>query len=69
MRRLEFVLYRLVHDTAWQPVPPEEFDSSPVLRKAIILGYGPIRPWLSIAHWYIFIHEAFTLLFSVYMFT
>ncbi|VVB17301.1 unnamed protein product [Arabis nemorensis] len=41
----------LVHDTAWQPVPPEEFDSSPVLRKAIIFGYGPIRPWLSIAHW------------------
>ncbi|CAN8273373.1 unnamed protein product [Cochlearia groenlandica] len=41
----------LVHDTAWQPVPPEEFDSSPALRKAIILGYGPIRPWLSIAHW------------------
>ena len=47
-------LYRLVHDTAWQPVPPEEFDSSPVLRKAIIFGYGPIRPWLSIAHWYVY---------------
>ncbi|KAK4392789.1 Omega-6 fatty acid desaturase, chloroplastic [Sesamum angolense] len=43
----------LVEDTAWQPVNPEEFDSSPVLRKAIIYGYGPFRPWMSIAHWLI----------------
>ncbi|KAL0337708.1 UNVERIFIED_CONTAM: Omega-6 fatty acid desaturase, chloroplastic [Sesamum calycinum] len=40
----------LVEDTAWQPINPEEFDSSPVLRKAIIYGYGPFRPWMSIAH-------------------
>ncbi|KAL0286450.1 UNVERIFIED_CONTAM: Omega-6 fatty acid desaturase, chloroplastic [Sesamum angustifolium] len=43
----------LVEDTAWQPINPEEFDSSPVLRKAIIYGYGPVRPWMSIAHWLI----------------
>ncbi|KAI8004569.1 hypothetical protein LOK49_LG08G02728 [Camellia lanceoleosa] len=38
-------------DTAWHPVWREEFDSSPVLRNAIIYGYGPLRPWMSIAHW------------------
>ncbi|XXG58867.1 hypothetical protein AAC387_Pa04g1062 [Persea americana] len=38
-------------DTAWHPVWREEVDSSPALRKAIILGYGPLRPWMSIAHW------------------
>ncbi|KAG6739855.1 hypothetical protein POTOM_057470 [Populus tomentosa] len=36
----------LVEDTAWHPVWEEEFDSSPVLRKAIIFGYGPFRPWI-----------------------
>ncbi|KAL0296223.1 UNVERIFIED_CONTAM: Omega-6 fatty acid desaturase, chloroplastic [Sesamum radiatum] len=47
------LIYPLVEDTAWQPIDPEEFDSSPVLRKAIIYGYGPFRPWMSIAHWLI----------------
>ncbi|WCJ29908.1 Omega-6 fatty acid desaturase chloroplastic [Euphorbia peplus] len=41
----------LVEDTAWQPVDKEEFDSSPIMRKALIFGYGPFRPWMSIAHW------------------
>ncbi|KAF7152988.1 hypothetical protein RHSIM_Rhsim01G0034400 [Rhododendron simsii] len=41
----------LSEDTAWHPVWREEFDSSPVLRKAIIYGYGPFRPWMSIGHW------------------
>ncbi|THG18361.1 hypothetical protein TEA_027255 [Camellia sinensis var. sinensis] len=40
----------LSEDTAWHPVWREEFDSSPVLRNAIIYGYGPLRPWMSIAH-------------------
>lgn len=40
-------------DTAWHPVWKEEFDTSPFLRKAIIYGYGPFRPWMSIAHWLI----------------
>lgn len=44
---------RLEGDTAWHPVWREEVDSSPALRKAIILGYGPLRPWMSIAHWYV----------------
>lgn len=43
----------LFEDTAWQPVWKEEFDSSPLLRKAIIYGYGPFRAWMSIAHWLI----------------
>lgn len=43
---------RLDEDTAWHPVWKQEFDSSPMLRKAIIYGYGPFRPWMSIAHWY-----------------
>ncbi|CAI0394491.1 unnamed protein product [Linum tenue] len=43
----------LVEDTAWLPVDKEEFDSSPLLRKAIIYGYGPFRPWMSIAHWWL----------------
>ncbi|WVZ92741.1 hypothetical protein U9M48_038785 [Paspalum notatum var. saurae] len=41
----------LIEDTAWQPVWQREIESSPFLRKAIIFGYGPIRPWMSIAHW------------------
>uniref|UniRef100_A0A453B6K6 Fatty acid desaturase domain-containing protein n=1 Tax=Aegilops tauschii subsp. strangulata TaxID=200361 RepID=A0A453B6K6_AEGTS len=41
----------LVEDTAWQPVWQNEIESSSFLRKAIIFGYGPIRPWMSIAHW------------------
>ncbi|KAL2481156.1 Omega-6 fatty acid desaturase [Abeliophyllum distichum] len=41
----------LQEDTAWHPVLLEEFESSPILRKAIIYGYGPFRTWMSIAHW------------------
>ncbi|KAE8126088.1 hypothetical protein FH972_020834 [Carpinus fangiana] len=43
----------LCEDTAWHPVWKEEFDTSPVLRKASILGYGPFRAWMSIGHWLI----------------
>ncbi|WRX32336.1 Fatty acid desaturase domain - like 7 [Theobroma cacao] len=43
----------LSEDTAWHPVWEEEFETSPFLRKAIIFGYGPFRPWMSIAHWLI----------------
>ncbi|TQD82908.1 hypothetical protein C1H46_031572 [Malus baccata] len=43
----------LVEDTAWQPVFKDEFDSSAIFRQAIIYGYGPLRPWMSIAHWMI----------------
>ncbi|XP_057415884.1 omega-6 fatty acid desaturase, chloroplastic [Lotus japonicus] len=41
----------LNEDTAWNPVSKDEFDSDPLLRKAIIYGYGPIRCWMSVAHW------------------
>ncbi|CAI8618045.1 unnamed protein product [Vicia faba] len=41
----------LKEDTAWQPVWKDEFESNPLLRKAIINGYGPFRCWMSIAHW------------------
>ncbi|KAL4181846.1 hypothetical protein AMTRI_Chr12g273040 [Amborella trichopoda] len=41
----------LSEDTAWHPVWREEIESSEVLRKAIILGYGPFRTWMSIGHW------------------
>ncbi|CAI8605223.1 unnamed protein product [Vicia faba] len=40
----------LKEDTAWQPVWKDEFESNPLLRKAIINGYGPFRCWMSIAH-------------------
>ncbi|XP_038695420.1 omega-6 fatty acid desaturase, chloroplastic-like [Tripterygium wilfordii] len=41
----------LFGDTAWHPVLKEDYDSYPVLRKAITYGYGPLRPWMSIAYW------------------
>ncbi|CAN6459055.1 unnamed protein product [Victoria cruziana] len=41
----------LSEDTAWHPVWKGEFETSDLLRKSIILGYGPFRPWMSIAHW------------------
>ncbi|TKY54705.1 Omega-6 fatty acid desaturase [Spatholobus suberectus] len=41
----------LYEDTAWHPVWKDEFEASPLLRKAIIYGYGPFRCWMSIAHW------------------
>ncbi|KAG8372580.1 hypothetical protein BUALT_Bualt12G0080800 [Buddleja alternifolia] len=43
----------LAEDTAWHPVRRERFDSSPFFRKAIIYGYGPFRPLMSISHWLI----------------
>lgn len=45
--------FRLEEDTAWHPVWKEEFEKAPILRKAITFGYGPFRPWMSIAHWYV----------------
>ncbi|KAL2929952.1 Omega-6 fatty acid desaturase chloroplastic [Bienertia sinuspersici] len=41
----------LDEDTAWLPIWKEHIESSPALRKSLILGYGPLRPWMSIAHW------------------
>ncbi|KAJ3677211.1 hypothetical protein LUZ60_002935 [Juncus effusus] len=41
----------LKEDTAWLPIGKDEFESSPLFKKAIIYGYGPFRPWMSIAHW------------------
>ncbi|KAG5096996.1 hypothetical protein JHK82_046850 [Glycine max] len=41
----------LREDTAWHPVWKDEFESTTLLRKAIIYGYGPFRCWMSIAHW------------------
>ncbi|XVF35550.1 hypothetical protein REPUB_Repub18cG0155400 [Reevesia pubescens] len=43
----------LPEDTAWHPIWEEEFENSPFLRKAVIFGYGPFRPWMSLAHWLI----------------
>jgi len=42
---------QLGEDTAWHPVLREEYETSKVLRAALTVGYGPIRPWMSIAHW------------------
>ncbi|KAF9615517.1 hypothetical protein IFM89_024100 [Coptis chinensis] len=42
----------LLADTAWHPVLREEFESNTTLRKAIIFGYGPLRTFMSIGHWY-----------------
>ena len=55
---------RLYEDTAWNPIQKEKFDSSPVFRKAIIYGYGPLRPWMSIAHWYHLMNEAYFFMIS-----
>lgn len=41
----------LHEDTAWHPLWKEDIEASPILRKALIYGYGPIRTWMSIAHW------------------
>lgn len=41
----------LHEDTAWLPILKEDIESSPALRKALIYGYGPLRTWMSIAHW------------------
>ncbi|KAF1870561.1 hypothetical protein Lal_00025747 [Lupinus albus] len=41
----------LQEDIAWHPIWKEDFDSSSLLRKAIIYGYGPFRPLMSIVHW------------------
>uniref|UniRef100_A0A803LTG4 Fatty acid desaturase domain-containing protein n=1 Tax=Chenopodium quinoa TaxID=63459 RepID=A0A803LTG4_CHEQI len=41
----------LREDTAWLPIMKEDIEESPALRKALILGYGPLRTWMSVAHW------------------
>ncbi|KAL9249557.1 Omega-6 fatty acid desaturase, chloroplastic-like protein [Drosera capensis] len=41
----------LYGDTAWHPVMKEDMESSDILRKALTYGYGPVRTWMSIAHW------------------
>lgn len=41
----------LGEDTAWHPVWRQEYETSKVLRVALTVGYGPIRPLMSIAHW------------------
>eukprot|EP00252_Welwitschia_mirabilis_P017664 TRINITY_DN390_c0_g1_i1.p1 TRINITY_DN390_c0_g1~~TRINITY_DN390_c0_g1_i1.p1 ORF type:complete len:443 (-),score=57.76 TRINITY_DN390_c0_g1_i1:241-1569(-) len=41
----------LSEDTAWHPVWREEYEASKPLRSALNMGYGPVRPWMSIAHW------------------
>ncbi|XP_057969786.1 omega-6 fatty acid desaturase, chloroplastic-like isoform X2 [Malania oleifera] len=41
----------LHEDTGWHPIWKEDFESSPLLRKAMIYGYGLLRPWMTIAHW------------------
>lgn len=41
----------LHEDTAWQPIWKEDIEASPTLRKALIFGYGPLRTFMSIAHW------------------
>jgi hypothetical protein len=46
-----FLKLRLSEDTAWHPVREEKYESKTALRKAIVFGYGPFRPWMSIAHW------------------
>ncbi|KAG6504782.1 hypothetical protein ZIOFF_037129 [Zingiber officinale] len=48
-----FDYYVLSEDTAWNPVMRDEFESSPLMRKAIIYGYGPLKTWMSITHWLI----------------
>lgn len=50
---LFFRMLRLAEDTAWHPVWSKEMDGNPILSKGYMLGYGPFRPWLSIAHWYL----------------
>lgn len=62
--RLSYV-YRLFEDTAWHPVWKEEFDTAPVLRKAIIYGYGPFRTWMSIGHWCVKYKESYGAIVSV----
>lgn len=54
-------VYRLKEDTAWHPAWREEYERNKVLGIALTVGLGPIRPWMSIAHWYVilFYNEAF----------
>uniref|UniRef100_A0A7N0UQM6 Fatty acid desaturase domain-containing protein n=1 Tax=Kalanchoe fedtschenkoi TaxID=63787 RepID=A0A7N0UQM6_KALFE len=41
----------LIEDTAWHPLWKDKFESSPFLRMAMIMGYGPFRLLMSIGHW------------------
>ncbi|XP_076885043.1 omega-6 fatty acid desaturase, chloroplastic-like [Bidens hawaiensis] len=43
----------LYEDTAWQPIMKTQFDESPIISNVIIYCYGPIRPIMSISHWFI----------------
>lgn len=43
----------LIEDTAWLPIDKQELDSNPIMRKALVWAYGPLRPWASIAHWWV----------------
>ncbi|XP_057969788.1 omega-6 fatty acid desaturase, chloroplastic-like [Malania oleifera] len=41
----------LHEDSGWHPIWREDFETSPLARKAMIYGYGLLRPWMTIAHW------------------
>lgn len=44
---------RLGEDTAWHPLLRENYDCLPLsLRPLFDAGFGPLRPWLSVGHWY-----------------
>ncbi|CAM6093094.1 unnamed protein product [Calypogeia fissa] len=44
----------LVEDTAWHPIVREEWDAFPGwVRSFMEYALGPLRPWASIGHWYI----------------
>ncbi|KAH9299246.1 hypothetical protein KI387_030928 [Taxus chinensis] len=41
----------LHEDTAWHPAWREDYETNKVLGAALTVALGPIRPWMSIAHW------------------
>lgn len=41
----------LHEDTAWHPAWREEYEGNKVLEMALTVALGPVRPWMSIAHW------------------
>lgn len=45
----------LVHDTAWHPVMPKEYEKFPPAAKVgLQLGMGPLRFLASIGHWWVY---------------
>lgn len=43
----------LGEDTAWHPILREEYDGRPQFAKPLYeVFFGPLRPWLSIGHWF-----------------